>query len=202
VVDVFDEVEEQLRSERYRTLAVKSLPWVAASSAGRGDRRRLVGLDLSYQHPPRPTRPRNSYQASAMTAQNRARRTRRSAVRGAVADGRQGLQVAGPDADGRHPPGQRTRPRPCLFRRGRQGRAESIMGDLARLKSAFALLDTAPYKELETSLTPLMGKRAPTACPGQGSPGLRQAAWPATPRRARRLRGPRQIRSTHPRRCA
>jgi hypothetical protein len=30
VADVFDEVEEQLRSERYKTIALKSLPWVGA----------------------------------------------------------------------------------------------------------------------------------------------------------------------------
>jgi hypothetical protein len=47
VVDVFDEVEEQLRSERYRTLAVKSLPWVARGRGGGGDRRRrLLGLEF------------------------------------------------------------------------------------------------------------------------------------------------------------
>ena len=33
MVDVFDEVEEQLRAERYRTLAKKSLPWVVAAAA-------------------------------------------------------------------------------------------------------------------------------------------------------------------------
>jgi len=33
VVDVFDEVEEQLRSERYQSLAMKSLPWLGALAA-------------------------------------------------------------------------------------------------------------------------------------------------------------------------
>ena len=33
VVDVFDEVEEQLRSDRYKTLALKALPWIGALTA-------------------------------------------------------------------------------------------------------------------------------------------------------------------------
>lgn len=33
MVDVFDEVEEQLRSDRYKSLALKSLPWVGALAA-------------------------------------------------------------------------------------------------------------------------------------------------------------------------
>jgi len=30
LTDLFDEVEEQLRSDRYRTLARKALPWILA----------------------------------------------------------------------------------------------------------------------------------------------------------------------------
>ena len=29
MADVFEEVEEQLRSDRYKSLALKALPWVA-----------------------------------------------------------------------------------------------------------------------------------------------------------------------------
>ena len=31
VVDVFEEVEDQLRTEQYKRLALKALPWVAAA---------------------------------------------------------------------------------------------------------------------------------------------------------------------------
>ena len=31
MVDVFEEVEEQLRSDRYKTLALKTLPWVSGA---------------------------------------------------------------------------------------------------------------------------------------------------------------------------
>ena len=33
MADLFDEVEEQLRSDRYRTLALKALPWVLGLAA-------------------------------------------------------------------------------------------------------------------------------------------------------------------------
>ena len=37
----------------------------------------------------------------------------------------------------------------------------NVIGDAARLKSAFALLDTAPYKDMEARLTPLTQEGRP-----------------------------------------
>ena len=37
----------------------------------------------------------------------------------------------------------------------------ALLGDLARLKSAFALMDTASYKDIEARLTPLAGEKSP-----------------------------------------
>jgi hypothetical protein len=36
-----------------------------------------------------------------------------------------------------------------------------VLGDEAGLNSALALLDTAPYKDVEARLTPLMGEKSP-----------------------------------------
>jgi hypothetical protein len=36
-----------------------------------------------------------------------------------------------------------------------------VLADLAGLNSALALIDTAPYKDVEARLTPLMGEKSP-----------------------------------------
>ena len=47
-------------------------------------------------------------------------------------------------------------------RPGRQGRtAIPLIADAARLKSALALMDTAPYADIETRLKPLLDEKRP-----------------------------------------
>ena len=48
-----------------------------------------------------------------------------------------------------------------LFDEAAEAAPSDIIGDVARLKSAFALLDTAPYKDLEARLTPLTAEGRP-----------------------------------------
>ena len=48
-----------------------------------------------------------------------------------------------------------------LFDEAADAAPDEVIGDIARLKSAFALLDTAPYKDLEGRLTPLIEKDRP-----------------------------------------
>ena len=44
----------------------------------------------------------------------------------------------------------------ALLDQAAEAAPDPVIGDAARLKSAFALLDTAPYKDVEARLTPLM----------------------------------------------
>ena len=44
----------------------------------------------------------------------------------------------------------------ALFDQAADAAPDAILQDAARLKSAFTLLDTAPYKDVEQRLTPLM----------------------------------------------
>jgi hypothetical protein len=48
-----------------------------------------------------------------------------------------------------------------LFDRAAKAAPNAIIGDVASLKAAFALLDTAPYKDLEARLTPLTQEGRP-----------------------------------------
>nr|WP_283816685.1 tetratricopeptide repeat protein [Phenylobacterium glaciei] len=47
------------------------------------------------------------------------------------------------------------------FDQAAEAAPNDIIGDVARLKSAFALLDTAPYKDLEARLTPMLKEGRP-----------------------------------------
>ena len=48
-----------------------------------------------------------------------------------------------------------------LFDKAAQAAPSPLIGDMARLKSALALLDTAPYPALQERLTPLMDTKRP-----------------------------------------
>ena len=49
----------------------------------------------------------------------------------------------------------------AYFDQAAEAAPNEIIGDVARLKSAFALLDTAPYKDLEARLTPMTKEGRP-----------------------------------------
>jgi hypothetical protein len=158
VVDVFEEVEEQLRSDRYRTLALRYLPWVggillaalviALGIWGYGVFRQggeekasqayASGLDSLAHHDPD-----QAYQRFGQAAGSS------SAVYSALAL----MQQAGIRLDQ-----QRTADAVALFDQAAKAAPNPIIGDAARLKSALALLDTAPEPEIEARLKPLTSK--------------------------------------------
>ena len=158
MVDVFEEVEEQLRSERYRTLALKYLPWVggglllalviALGIWGYGQYRQggeekasqvyATALD-SLAHGDKD----QAYQRFAQAASSS------SAAYGALAL----MQEAGIRSDQ-----QRTADAVQLFDQAAKVAPNPIIGDAARLKSALLLLDTASLAEIEARLKPLTSK--------------------------------------------
>ena len=158
VVDVFEEVEEQLRSDRYRTLALRYLPWaggallvvlaIALAIWGYGQYRQggeekasqayASGLD-SLAHGDRDQAFQRFGQAASSS----------SAAYGALAL----MQQAGIRLDQ-----QRTADAVGLFDQAAKAAPNAIIGDAARLKSALALLDTASLAEIEDRLKPLTSK--------------------------------------------
>ena len=159
MVDVFEEVEDQLRTEQYKRAALKALPWVAGGliavalifggwyalhkhqtkkaeetatayqaaleTAGKGD------FEAAYKQFDEiaKTAPKG-YKALALQVQG-ALRLQENRVKDAVALF---------DASAKAAPG------------GDEG---LIIADAARLKSALALMDEAPYAEIEGRLKPL-----------------------------------------------
>ena len=161
MVDVFDEVEEQLRSERYQSLAMKSLPWLGALAAVD-----VIGVGgywgwTSYQTD-QANKASESYQTALETAQKQGPDKAFGQFK-AVADGGANgykalalLQMGDIRLDQ-----NKTQEAVGYFDAAAKASPSPVLGDLARLKSAFALMDTASYKDIESRLTPLAGEKSP-----------------------------------------
>lgn len=161
MVDVFDEVEEQLRSERYKSIALKVLPIVGG----------VLVLALvaalavwGYQHFRNQAAAEASEKyAQAIEAFNTGRRDEAIRLWGEVGKGSSkaykalALQHLG----GLKLADNKVADAVKLFDEAAEAAPNYILGDSARLKSAFALLDTAPYKDMEARLTPLTEEGRP-----------------------------------------
>ncbi len=159
--DLFEEVEEQLRSDRYRQLARRFLPWMLGIAAAA-----LIAV-LGYwgydSFRGRQIAEASDKYAAAMDAfvgGDRARaKTLWSEVSESPAAGYKALalmHLAGLEADAKNPKGAA-----ALLDEAAAASSDPLIADSARLKSAFALLDTAPLKDMEGRLKPLMEEGRP-----------------------------------------
>jgi hypothetical protein len=156
VTDLFEEVEEQIRSDRYRTLALKALPWVlavlgAALIAG------LAYWGWDHYRTQAASKAAEQYaaglesigkgdQPGAVRQWTEASKSQSKGYKSLALMQLGGLQLT----DGK------TAEAVKLFDQAADAAPDDVIGDAARLKSALAVLDTAPYAEVETRLTPLM----------------------------------------------
>jgi hypothetical protein len=156
LTDLFEEVEEQLRSDRYRTFALRALPWllglaVAAliatlawwgwshyreMAAGKASEQYAAGLDALQQG--------QSDQAVKLFTQVSQSPTKGYKSLALMQLG--GVQLSQ----------NKTSAAVQLFDQAAEAAPDAVLGDAARLKSAFAILDTAPFSEVEGRLAPLM----------------------------------------------
>jgi hypothetical protein len=161
VTDIFEEVEEQLRSERYRNLAIQVFPWAAGLA--------LLALvaALSYwgwdSYRTRAANKASEDYAAALNLLPTGQTLKAYAKFGEVAKSpsrtykalalmQQGairLQ-AGSTADAVK-----------LFDEAAKAAPDPVIADNARLKSAFALMDTVPYAAMEERLKPLTEQKRP-----------------------------------------
>lgn len=161
MVDVFDEVEEQLRSDRYKSFALKALPWAGAIAAvailGAGG---WMGW-TSYQQ----------------NQTNKAGEAYQAALTGMEKTGPSGafpafetISKSGPKVyqtlalmqmGGIRLEENKTADAVRYFDEAAKLAPNPVLADEAGLNSALALLDTAPYKDVEARLTPLMGEKSP-----------------------------------------
>lgn len=161
MVDVFEEVEDQIRSERYRALAIKALPWALGIAAavliaallfwgwdtytkGKGDKASetyMAALEAGAQ----------GDLAGAYAKFDEVAKSGARGYKGLALMAQGGMRM---DAG-------KTEEAVKLWDESAKASTDPVLGDLARLKSALALLDTAPYKDLEGRLTPLMENKRP-----------------------------------------
>ncbi len=161
MVDVFEEVEEQLRSDRYRALALKALPWVLGVLVAA----LVVSLGVwGFEHYRTEAANKASEQyAQAMEDFDQGRQAEatslwtevsKSSSKGYKSLALQHLGAARLAAN-------QTAEAVKLFDQAAEAAPNNVIGDVARLKSAFALLDTAPLKDMEARLDPLTKEGRP-----------------------------------------
>ena len=156
MTDLFEEVEEQLRSDRYRQFAQTALPWMLGIAAAA-----LIAVlaywGFDYYRGQQTAKASDQYAAAmdAFTAgdHQKARQIWTEVSKSQSAAYKSlALMHLGAFAVEEKKPAEAAK----LFDDAAKTAPDPIVGDAARLKSAFALLDTAPLKDLEGRLKPLM----------------------------------------------
>lgn len=161
MTDLFEEVEEQLRSDRYKQFARRALPWMLGIAAAA-----LIatlgywGYD-SYRNKQIATASEQySAAVDAMVAGDKTKAQQlwtEVSKSDAKAYKALSLMHLGAFAMEARKPAEAVK----LFDEAAAAAPDPIVGDAARLKSAFALLDTASLKDLEGRLKPLMEEGHP-----------------------------------------
>ena len=161
MTDLFDEVEEQLRSDRYKKFAQKALPWMLGGAAA------AIAITLGYWgydtfRDRQTAEVSEKYAAAieAVVANDRPKAVQLwTDVSKSPAEGYKSLALMhlGANRLGENKTAEAVK----LFDEAAEAAPNNIIGDAARLKSAFALLDTAPFKDMEARLTPLTEEGRP-----------------------------------------
>ena len=159
--DLFEEVEEQLRSERYVAIARRALPWVLGVAAV--VLIAVLGVWGWQKYRDQQSAKASEEYAQAIDAMNQGQKDRAQKLWTDVSNSPSRayktlalMQLGGLKLiDNKIPEAVK------LFDQAADAAPDDILGDAARLKSAFALLDTAPEKELEARLTPLTDAKRP-----------------------------------------
>lgn len=159
MTDLFEEVEEQLRSDRYRALARKGAPWVLAAAAA------ALVVALGYwgwqQYQQQTTDKASIEYTAGLTAYAQGDQAKAVQLWGDVAKSPARaykslalMQLGGVKIGSGKP--EDVKAAVALFDQAAAAAPDDILGDAARLKSAFAILDTAAFSDVEGRLTPLM----------------------------------------------
>lgn len=156
MTDLFEEVEEQLRTDRYRQLLRQFLPWMLGGAAA------LLLAFFAYWgwdtwQTSRTNKASEQY-AAAIDAMAAGDRAKAEATWTEVSKSGSGTYkalslmhlAAFADEAGK------TQDAVRLLDEAAKATNDPLVADAARLKSAFALLDTAPLKDLEGRLKPLI----------------------------------------------
>jgi hypothetical protein len=161
VTDLFEEVEGQLRSERYRTMALKAAPWVTGVLAAALIA--AVGVWGWQKYQDQAIAKDSEIYADALQAFTEGDGAKADKLWGQVAQspakGYKSLALM--QLGGLRLGENKTAEAVKLFDQAAEAAPSPVIGDAARLKAAFALVDTKPYKDIEARLTPLMADGRP-----------------------------------------
>jgi hypothetical protein len=159
LTDLFEEVEEQLRSDRYRTFARKALPWVLALAGAA--LAIALGVWAWQQYQQQVTDKASEQYAAALSAQSQGDTATAAKLWGETAKSASKaykslslMQLGGLKMASGKP--EDIKAAVAFFDQAAAAAPDDLVGDAARLKSAFAILDTAPFGEVEGRLAPLM----------------------------------------------
>ena len=161
MVDFVEEVEEQLRSDRYRSFAMRAWPWFLAALIAvvvgwlgawgyNTWRDRNIGR-ASIAYDKAITALVQGDQTGAYTTFDQIGKSGPAGYRTLALLQQAGMRLAA----------GKTAEAVAFYDAGAKAAPNAVLGDLARLRAAQALLDTAPYAQLETRLKALMGDRRP-----------------------------------------
>jgi hypothetical protein len=161
VSDVFDEVEEQLRSEQYMALARRAVPWILGALAAAFVIALGVYGYLTYQTK-QAGKAAESYGQALETYTKGDKAAAYKEFQTVIDVGSGGYKALALMQQGAIRLEQdKTAEAVVLFDAAAKAAPNLIIGDVARLKSAFALMDTAPYSEIEKRLKPLTEVKHP-----------------------------------------
>ncbi|MFT4955673.1 MAG: hypothetical protein ACI8U3_002070 [Brevundimonas sp.] len=172
MVDVFEEVEEELRSERYRRLFRTWGPWVAgalvlalvAALAWWGwqswQTSRAETAAAHYDRGMQALSEGNTDAADAAFVE--AVDTGSSGYKALALQQRAGIALNAGD----------TEQAVALFDEAADSSGQTVIADLARLKAVYLLMDTAPLEEIETRLAPLAEDDRPFSAYAREAQGL------------------------------
>jgi hypothetical protein len=161
VTDLFEEVEEQLRTDRYKQFARKVMPWFIGGAAA------LLVATLGYwgydtYRTGQVSKAADQYAAAieAFTANDREKaRQLWTEVSKAQSGAYKSLSLMHLAAHAVEQ--KKTDEAVRLYDEAAKAATDPLVGDAARLKSAFAVLDTASLKDMEARLKPLMEEGHP-----------------------------------------
>ena len=163
MTDFLEEIEEQLRSDRYRQLFIRGWPWAVGVAVAA----LLVTLAAwGYQtwRAGEDAKAAQAY-ASALATMQKGDLNGAFTQFGKAADtpskGYKTLALM--QEGGIRLQQDKTEEAVELFDQAAQAAPSPLLGDMARLKSALALMDTAPFAALQERLTPLMDSKRPYA---------------------------------------
>ena len=161
MTDIFEEVEEQLRSDRYLQFARRIWPWLAGIAAvaligalgfwGYQSYRAQQSAKASDAYAAGLDDIQKGDMAKAFTAFGDVSKLSSGGYKALALMQQGGIRLA----DGKDDEAVK------LFDAAAAAAPDLIIGDIARLKSAFALMDTAPYDVIQQRLQPLTDAKRP-----------------------------------------